>query len=121
MDFDDGTREIINVFYEVYNKLGFGFLEAVYEEAMALEFKRRGVDFGRQVGIDVLYKGEKCKDYVVDFIVGDVVVEIKAKSCLSRVDDAQLINYLKGTGKQIGLLLNFGGEEPEFKRRVFGL
>jgi len=53
MDFDDGTREIINVFYEVYNKLGFGFLEAVYEEAMALEFKRRGVDFGRQVGIDV--------------------------------------------------------------------
>jgi len=74
MGFNDGTKEIINVFYEVYNKLGFGFLEAVYEEAMAIEFRKRGMMFGRQVRIDVLYKGEKCKDYVVDFIVDNVVV-----------------------------------------------
>jgi GxxExxY protein len=120
MEFDDGTREIIGVFYEVYNTLGYGFLEAVYEEAMAIEFRRRGIKFGRQVRVDVMYKDEKCKDYSVDFIVGDVVVELKAKKFLGDADDAQIINYLKATGKKVGLLMNFG-EEADFKRRVFGL
>jgi len=121
MEFNDGTKEIIGFFYEVHNNLWFGFLEVVYEEAMALEFRRRGIRFGRQVGIDVLYKGEKCRGYVADFVVGDVVVEVKAKKSLNGVDEAQLINYLKATGKKIGLLMNFGGEKPEFKRKVFGL
>jgi GxxExxY protein len=121
MEFRDGTKEIIAVYYEVYNNLGFGFLEAVYEEAMALEFKRRGIGFGRQVKIGVLYKGERCKEYFADFVVGDVIVEVKAKGCLGDLDEAQLINYLKATGKKVGLLMNFGGNEPEFKRRVLGL
>ncbi len=120
MEFGDGTKDIIGVFYEVYNTLGFGFLERVYEEAMAIKFRKRGIEFDRQVGIEVLYKEEKSGEYVADFIVGDVVVEIKAKKSLDRIDEAQLINYLKGTGKKIGLLFNFGGEEPDFKRRVFG-
>ncbi len=120
MEFNDGTKEIIGCFFEVYNSLGFGFLEIVYEEALAIEFRRRGMKFGRQVKIDVLYKGEKCRDYVADFLIGDVVVEVKAKDCLGRRDEAQVLNYLKGTGKRVGLLINFGGDEPEFKRLVFG-
>ena len=64
MEFDDGTEKIIGVFYEVYNVLGCGFLERVYEEGMAIEFRRRGVNFGRQVKIDVCYKGENAGDYV---------------------------------------------------------
>lgn len=108
---------------------------------MAIEFRLREIKFGRQVEIDVLYKGEKCKDYVADFIVGDVVVgrsagpriaecwgQIKAKKNLNGSDKAQLINYLSqrddsgepnATGKKVGLLMNFGGENPEFKRLVF--
>jgi GxxExxY protein len=120
MKFGDGTEEIIGVFYEVYNVIGPGFLEKVYENGMAIEFRRRGVSFGQQVKVDVCYKGESAGDYFADFVVGDVVVEIKAKRCLDGVDEAQLLNYLKGTGKRVGLLLNFGGEKPEFKRMVFG-
>ncbi|MFH0808135.1 MAG: GxxExxY protein [archaeon] len=120
MEFEEISKEIIGVYFEVYNLLGFGFLEKVYEEAMALEFKRRGISFERQVGFDVLYKGDVAGKYVADFIVGDVVVEIKAKCCLDGVDEAQLINYLKGTDRKVGLLFNFGGEKPDFKRKVFG-
>ena len=119
MEFNDGTKEIIGCFYEVFNSLGCGFLEAVYEEALVIEFRRRGIDFGRQIKINVLYKGERCKDYVADFVVGDIVVEVKAKRCLDEADEAQLLNYLKATGKKIGLLVNFGGESLDFKRRVY--
>ena len=121
MKFEDGSEEIIGVFYEVYNFLGAGFLEKVYEEAMAIEFRLRGIEFSRQVGIEVYYKGERAGKYMGDFIVGDIIVEVKAKRCLDKFDDAQLINYLKGTGKKVGLLVNFGGEKLEFKRRVLGL
>ncbi|MBU3923443.1 MAG: GxxExxY protein [Nanoarchaeota archaeon] len=123
------TEKVIGVFYEVYRILGPGFLEAVYEEAMVIEFRRRGIKFGRQVGISVCYKDERCKDYFVDFLVeGEVVVEIKAKKSLEGFDEAQLINYLSprddsgepnGTGKKVGLLVNFGGEDIEFKRMVY--
>lgn len=67
-----------------------------------------------------MYKGEKCKDYVADFIVGDVVVEVKAKKFLDEVDEAQLINYLKATGKKIGLLVNFGESKLKFERKIYG-
>ena len=121
MEHEEITEKIIGVFYEVYRTLGSGFLEKVYEKAMEIEFRIRGIKFGRQVGIDVCYKGENSGEYVADFIVeGEVVVEVKAKKGLDSVDEAQLINYLKATGKRVGLLVNFGGEDIEFKRRVYG-
>ena len=117
----DLTEEIIGCFYRVYNTLGSGFLENVYENALAVEFRKLGLKFGKQAGISVVYEGEEIGDYIADFIVeGKVVVEIKAKSCLCGVDEAQLINYLKATGVQVGLLINFG-EEIEIKRRVYGI
>lgn len=114
------TEKVIGVFYEVYRELGSGFLEKVYEKAMAIEFKRRGICFGRQVGIEICYKGEESGDYVADFLVeGCVIVEVKAKRSLDSIDEAQLINYLKATGKRVGLLVNFCGEDIEFKRLVY--
>jgi len=120
MEFEDGTKDIIGAYYEVYNIVGSGFLEKVYENAMKIELSRLGIEFESQVAIEVCYKEKIVGDYIADFIVGDVVVEIKAKVNLNGVDEAQLLNYLKGTGKRIGLLFNFGGEKPEFKRLVFG-
>ena len=120
MDFEDGTKEIIGCFYEVYRTLGCGFLEKVYENAMKVEFSRLGIGFASQVPIEVVYKEKVIGDYIADFIVGDVVVEIKAKGELNGIDEAQLLNYLKGTGKRVGLLFNFGGEKPEFRRKIFG-
>ncbi len=115
------TEKVIGVFYEVYRELGAGFLEKVYEEAMAIEFRKRGIKFGRQVGIGVCYKNESAGDYVADFLVeGEVIVEVKSKRSIEKFDDAQVINYLKGTGKRVGLLVNFGGEDIEFKRLVYG-
>ncbi len=120
MEFDDGTKDIIGAYYEVYNVVGAGFLEKVYENAMKVEFSSLGIGFGSQVPIEVCYKSKVVGDYVADFIVGNVVVEIKAKSNLNGVDEAQLLNYLRGTGKRVGLIFNFGGAKPEFKRLVFG-
>ena len=113
------SEKIIGAFYEVYNILGDGFLERVYELALAVEFERVGLKFGRQCPIKVSYKDVIVGDYVADFLVeGEVVVEIKAKRELSSADEAQLLNYLKGAGKEVGLLFNFG-RKAEFKRRVF--
>jgi len=114
------TEKVIGVFYEVYRELGPGFLEKVYEGAMKLEFERRGISFECQKKIEVCYKGGIAGDYFADFVVeGEVIVEVKAKKELCGFDEAQLINYLKGTGKKVGLLVNFGGEDIEFKRLVY--
>ena len=121
LECEELTGKIIGCFYEVYNFLGFGFLEKVYANALALEFARVGLVFGKEVPVGVCYKGDDVGDYFADFLVGgEVVVEVKAKDCLNGRDEAQVLNYLKGTGKKVGLLLNFGGEKPEFKRLVFG-
>jgi GxxExxY protein len=121
MKYEEVTEKIIGVYYEVYRTLGSGFLEKVYEGEMALEFKRRGIEFERQVCVDVLYKGDVAGKYIADFIIEEkVIVEIKAKGNLNGIDDAQLLNYLKGTGREVGLLFNFGGKKSEFKRKVFG-
>jgi GxxExxY protein len=121
MEFEDITEKIIGSFYEVYRVLGSGFLEKVYENALGFEFVERGLGFGGQVLIRVEYKGRIAGDYFADFIVEDeVVVEVKAKDCLCGVDEMQLLNYLKASGKRVGLLVNFGGKRLEFKRMVLG-
>ena len=113
------TEKIIEIFYRVYNKLGYGFLEKVYENAMMIEFKKDGIHAVSQFAIKVLYEGETIGEYCADIFVDDkVIVEIKASKKLALEHEAQLLNYLKATDIEVGLLLNFG-PKPEIKRKVF--
>jgi len=103
--------------------LGCGFLEAVYQEALGREFVFQGIPFKAQPVIGITYKGRALnKTYQPDFICyEEVIVEIKAISALSGIEEAQLINYLKATGYHVGLLLNFGSKSLEYKRLVYNL
>jgi len=113
------TEKIIEIFYRVYNKLGYGFLEKVYENAMMIEFKKDGLQAVAQSAIKVLYDGEMIGEYYADVMVENkVIMEIKATKSLGIEHEAQLLNYLKATDIEVGLLLNFG-PKPEIKRKVF--
>ena len=113
------TEKIIRAFFNVYNKLGFGFLEKVYEHAMVIELCKMGVGVVSQHIIKVFYDGIEVGNYFADlFVEGAVIVEIKAGAGLMEEHEAQLVNYLKATNIEVGLLLNFG-EKPTFKRKVF--
>jgi len=113
------TEKIINIFYRVYNKLGYGFLEKVYENAMMIEFKNEAIAAVSQSPIKVFYNGEVIGEYYADILVDNkVIVEIKAAKRLVEENEAQLLNYLKATDVEVGLLLNFG-TEPEVKRKAF--
>ena len=113
------TEKIINIFYRVYNKLGYGFLEKVYENAMIIELKKEGIRAIAQAPIRVLYDNEIIGEYYADILVDDkVIVEIKAARQLAEEHEAQLLNYLKATDIEVGLLLNFG-VKPEIKRKAF--
>jgi len=113
------TEKIIKIFYKVYNRLGYGFLEKVYEKAMMLEFKKGSILAASQFPIEVLYENEIIGEYYADILVDNqVIVEIKAAKRLSQENEAQLLNYLKATKIEIGLLLNFG-VKPEIKRKAF--
>ena len=113
------TEKIIGIFYKVYNTLGYGFLEKVYENAMILDFKKETIPAVSQYAIKVYYEDEIVGEYFADILVdGKVIVEIKAARNLTSENEAQLLNYLKATDKEVGLLLNFG-PKPEIKRKVF--
>ena len=113
------TEKIIKIFYKVYNTLGYGFLERIYENAMMIELKREDVLAFSQYAIKVFYEDEIVGEYFADILVDDkVIVEIKAARNLAIENEAQLLNYLKATDKEVGLLLNFG-PKPEVKRKVF--
>ena len=113
------TEKIIKIFYKVYNKLGYGFLEKVYENAMMIEFRREVVSAISQSLIKVFYENEIVGEYFADILVDDkVIVEIKAARTLALEHEAQLLNYLKATNIEVGLLLNFG-PKPQIKRKVF--
>jgi len=113
--------KIVGAAMEVSNVLGAGFLEAVYQEALEIELRSRALPFVAQPTITIAYKGRILnKVYIPDFICYDqVVVEIKAIKGLTTIEQAQLLNYLKATGKPVGLLLNFGAPKLEWKRMVF--
>ena len=113
------TEKIIGIFYKVYNNLGYGFLENVYENAMMLDFKKENISAVSQYAIKVFYEDEIVGEYFVDILVDSkVIVEIKAARNLALEHEAQLLNYLKATDKEVGLLLNFG-PKPEIKRKIF--
>jgi len=113
------TEKVIKIFYKVYNTLGYGFLERIYENAMMIELKREDIPAFSQYAIKVFYEDEIVGEYFADILADDkVIVEIKATRKIALEHEAQLLNYLKATDKEVGLLLNFG-PKPEIKRKVF--
>lgn len=117
---DPRTYAIIGAAFEVHRHLGCGFLEPVYQEAVALEFAHRQIPFQREVKLKLNYKGQQLEaKYSVDFVCYDeVIVELKALARLCGTEESQVINYLKATGLEVGLLLNFGTRSLEHRRFV---
>ena len=115
----DITDKTLKAFYNVYNALGFGFLEKVYENSMIIELKSLGLNCVRQKPISVYFKDKCVGEYFADIIVEDcVILELKAAEVIVEEHEAQLLNYLKATELEVGLLLNFG-KKPQFKRQIF--
>lgn len=113
------TEQIIKAFYKVYNMLGYGFLEKVYVNALLIELENLGVLFRSQCPIQVFYEGILVGEYFADIVVQDcIIIEVKAAKNLSAEHEAQLLNYLRATNIEVGLLFNFG-PKPEVKRRIF--
>ena len=116
------TETIIGCAYRVYNRMGFGFLESVYEKCMLIELKKAGLNTDSQKPIKVYYDDEIVGDFVADIIVDDtIILELKSVRRVVRAHEVQLVNYLVATGKPIGLLLNFGERKVEVKRKVKNL
>lgn len=115
----DLCHDIVGVFYSVYNELGHGFLEAVYEEALAIGLIEAGMAAARQVPTPIWFRGRTIGEYKADLSVNKVVLlELKAAKALDASHEAQILNYLRATNIEVGLLLNFG-PKPQFKRFVF--
>jgi len=113
------SKQIINAFYTVYNTLGFGFLEKVYENAFVLELLKRGFNVEQQKKIDVYYEKEKVGEYYADICVNDIIIlELKTAENIAPEHEAQLIHYLKATTLELGFVFNFG-PKPQFIRRIF--
>ena len=117
--YEDLTHKIIDAFYKVYNTLGYGFLEKVYENALLIELKKIGLNAKPQAKIRVDYDNQIVGEYYIDILIEDcIIVEIKASKSIAKEHEAQLLNYLKASHLEVGLLLNFG-PKPEIKRKVF--
>jgi GxxExxY protein len=113
------TEKVIGVFYDVYNELGHGFLESVHEEALAIALLEAGLKVERQVPIAVWFRGRRVGDFRADIVVdGQVLLELKAARTIDQAHEKQLLNYLRATDIEVGLLLNFG-VRPEFRRLVY--
>ncbi len=119
MKYKDITEKVLAAAFKVHKKLGFGFLEKVYKNAMLVELKKSGLKVEPEKPIKVYYEGEEVGDYFADLIVEDkVIVELKAVENLNKKFEVQLVNYLTATGLDVGLLLNFGKESLQYKRKV---
>jgi GxxExxY protein len=117
--YNNYTSQIINSFYKVYNVLGYGFLEKVYQNSLIFELRKNGFQCEKSYPIEVYYQENKVGFYIADILVENIiVVEVKAAETMCLEHELQLINYLKATNIEVGLLLNFG-KRPELKRKVF--
>ena len=119
MEYEKVTETIIGCAYRVYNKMGFGFLESVYEKCLLIEMRKAGLDTETQKPITVYYDGEVVGEFVADMIVNDaIIIELKSVRRIIKAHEIQLVNYLVATGKRVGLILNFGERKVEIKRKV---
>ena len=115
----DLTDSILKAYFDVYNELGYGFLEKIYQNSLYLELESRGFKVEAQKQIQVLYKNTEVGEYYADLIVNDLIIlELKAMEFIIQEHEWQLLNYLRATNIEVGLLLNFG-TKPEFRRKVF--
>ena len=118
MEYEKITEKIIGCAFTVFNQMGSGYLESVYERCMLIELKRAGLYAKSQHPIKVLYENQIVGEFISDLIVEEsIIVELKAISQLTKIHEAQLVNYLVSTGKDIGLLINFGPEKVQIKRK----
>jgi len=117
MQHEELTKTIIGACFEVSNELGSGFLEAVYEKALIIVLKNKGLKVFSQAPLKIHFRGQIIGDYFADILVEDsIIVELKAVTTLAKEHKAQIINYLKATGKPVGLLVNFGNPKLEYRR-----
>ena len=122
LDINDITYAIRGAVFEVNRVLGPGFLEKVYENALTIELKSRGLNVENQIPIRVVYKDKPIGDYIADMLVEKkVIIEVKTVSKLDKIHEAQLLNYLKATGIHLGLLVNFKHPKAEVKRMVLNM
>jgi GxxExxY protein len=114
------TEKIIGIYYDVYNEIGHGFLESVYSNCMNIALTQAGFQVQREVLIPVLFRSQNVGKFKADLLVDNLILlELKADRTLDRSHDAQLLNYLRATALEVGLLLNFGAAKPQFRRLVF--
>jgi GxxExxY protein len=119
MKHEEITNKVIQAFYNVYNSMGYGFLEKVYRNALNYELLEQGLNVSPETKINVYYKGHLVGDYYADLMVeGTVICELKTAENLCEADENQLLNYLRATDVEVGLLLNFG-KKPEVRRKVY--
>ena len=119
MEHEELTKKIIAAAYHVYNKMGFGFLESVYEKCLLIELRKAGLQAESQRPIVVKYENEVVGEFKADIIVEDtIIVELKSVKQIMQAHEVQLVNYLVATGKPVGLILNFGEQKVEVKRKV---
>ena len=119
MEYKDVTETIIGCAYRVYNKMGFGFVESVYEKCLLIELRKAGLDTESQKSITVYYDDEIVREFVADILVNDMIIlELKSVRRVIKAHEVQLVNYLVATGKPVGLILNFGEKKVEIKRKV---
>jgi GxxExxY protein len=122
MEYEEITETIIGCAYRVYNKMGFGFLESVYEKCLLIELRKAGLETETQKPITVHYEGELVGEFVADMMVNDaVIIELKTVRKIFKAHEVQLVNHLVATGKPVGLILNFGETKVEIKRKVKNL
>ena len=118
MEYEGITREIIGAAYQVFKALGFGFLESVYKKAMIIELRERGLKVEEEKALKVYYRGQVVGDFFIDLFVEDaVVVELKSIQATAKEHEVQLVNYLNGVNKEIGLLINFSPSGVQVKRK----
>ena len=119
MQFAEITEKIIGLAYRVYNKMGFGFLELVYENCLLIELRKAGLKAESQKSITVYYDDEIVGEFEADIIVEDeIILELKSVRQIAKAHEVQLVNYLVATKKDVGLVLNFGEQKVEVKRKV---